>query len=54
MVRFEGDMMSYLTLITASNTKYELRGGKIKISYKRKLYIYVCVCVCVCVYNFAY
>ena len=34
MIRFEGNMMSYLTLITTSNNKYELQVGMIKMTYK--------------------
>ena len=43
MVQFEGDMMSYLTLIMASNNKFELRVGMIKKnSIQRKVvYIYI-------------
>ena len=31
MIRFEGNMMSYLTMVTTSN---ELRAGMIEITYK--------------------
>ena len=31
---FEGNMMSYLTMVTTSNNENELRVGRIEITYK--------------------
>ena len=42
MIRFEGDVMVYLTIVTTSNNKYEILVGMIKITYKGyNGYIYI-------------
>ena len=33
-IRFEGNMMSYLTMVMTSNNENELRVGMIEITYK--------------------
>ena len=33
-IHFEGNMMSYLTMVTTSNNENELRVGRIEITYK--------------------